>query len=68
MGLVETSGDPTSLPIYPILSNTPEESVVRSPASYWDEADTPSGTDSLPDPLSGYSPTDLSQLILIRPP
>ena len=33
MGLAGTSGDQPSLPISPILSNTPEESVVRSPAS-----------------------------------
>ena len=42
MGLVETSGDPPSLPISPILRNTPEESVVRSPTSSRDEPDTPS--------------------------
>ena len=67
MGLVETSGDPPSLPISPILSNTPEESVVGSPASSRDEPDTSSGTDSLPDTLSGYSLTDLSQPIWTSP-
>ena len=56
MGLVETSGEPPSLPISPILRTSSR-----------DEPDTSSGTDSLPDALSGYSPTDLSQPILTSP-
>ena len=67
MGLVGTSGDQPSLPISPILSNTPEESVVGSPASSREEPDTPSGTGSLPDAILGYSPLDLSQPILTSP-
>ena len=51
------SGDPSSLPISPILSITLDD-------SSRDESDTTSGTDSLLDALLGYSPTDLSRPIL----
>ena len=67
MGLVESSGDPPSLPISPILSMTPEDSVVGNLVPSRDEPDTPSGTDSLPDALLGYSPPDLSRPILTSP-
>ena len=67
LGLVGTSGDQPSLQISPILSNTPEESVVGSPASSREEPDMPFGTGSLPDALSGSSVVDLSQLRLTSP-
>ena len=74
MGLVESSGDPPSLPISPILNNTPEKSVVGSPASSRDEPDTPSGTDSLQDALFGIftnrfitTDTDFAHRSFLRP-
>ena len=67
MGLVEPSGDPLSLPISPFLSIAPEDSVVGNLGSSRDEPDTPSGTDSFPDALVGYSPPDLSRPILNSP-
>ena len=47
MGFVGPSGDPPSLPISPILSVTPDNSVVDNLGSSRDEPDTPSETDSL---------------------
>ena len=67
MGLVESSGGLPSLPISPILSITPEDSVVGKIGSSRDEPDTPSGTDSLQDALLGYSPPELSRPILTSP-
>ena len=61
-GASGASGDQPSLPISQILSNSPEESVVRSPAASLRESDTPSRTSGLPDALSGSPPVDPSQL------
>ena len=67
MGLAGASGDQLSLPISLILSNSPEESVVGSPATSLRESDTPSRTGGLPDTLSGSPPIDLSQQTLTSP-
>ena len=59
---VESSGDPPSQLISPILSITPENL-----GSYRDEPDMPSGTDSLLGALLGGLPTELSRPILTSP-
>ena len=62
-GCVGQSGDPPSLPISPILSVTPDDSVAANMGSSRDEPDTPSGTDNLPDALVESSPPDVSRPI-----
>ena len=62
------SADPPSLPI---LSVTPDDSVVANVGSSRDEPDTPSGTDYLPDPVveSSLSGTDtLPDILVVSPP
>ena len=56
-----TIWDPPSLPISPILSVTPDYSVVANMGSSRNELDTPSGTDNLPDALVEFSPPDVSR-------
>ena len=59
-GCVGQSGDP------PILSVTPDDSVIANMSSSRDEPDTPSGTDNLPDALVEFSPPDVYRSHLLR--
>ena len=59
-GCVGQSRDPPSLPSSPILSVTPDDSLVPNVDSSQDEPDTPSVDDHLPDAQVGSSPPEVS--------
>ena len=75
-GCVGQSRDPPSLPISPILSVTPDDSLVPNVGSSRDESDTPSVDDhlpdaqeeNLPDAQAGSSSPDVSRPMPVSPP
>ena len=67
-GWAGQSRDPPALPISPILSDTPDDSLVTNVGSSRDEPDTPSVPDVLPDALARSSSPAVSRQMLESPP